>query len=57
VVVFLNFSGEEITIQPNLEAISGNYSKNGTEIPLAKETEITLEPWGYALFTQNMAAE
>lgn len=52
VVVFLNFSGEKISIRPNLEAIAGTYSMNGVEMPLAKETEITLDPWGYAIMTQ-----
>ena len=57
VVVFLNFSAEKIAVHPNLEAISGNYTMKGVEVGLAKETEITLDPWGYAVFTKNRAVE
>lgn len=52
VVVFLNFSGEKISFHPNVEAIAGTYNMNGVEMPLEKEAEITLDPWGYAVMTQ-----
>jgi glycosidase len=57
VVVFLNFSAEKVTVHPNLEAIAGNYITNGAETPLAKETELTLNPWGYLVLTQNSAIQ
>jgi glycosidase len=56
VVVFLNFSADEVPLKADLSSIEGSYIEypTGTNIALGNTSSLVLEPWGYLILTQNV---
>jgi alpha-amylase len=53
VLVFLNFSDDEVAFKPDLNGLSGLYDMKGTAFPLTDGAEFTLDPNSYFVITKR----
>ena len=58
VVVFLNLSNEKVNVDGDFSSIAGEYTyPDGTVAMFNNTNSGALEPWGYLILTQNIAAQ